>query len=352
MFDTKISVIVPVYNVEEYLCECLNSIQKQTYKNIEVLMINDGSSDNSGKICDDYAAKYENFKVIHKVNEGVSIARNTGLTKATGEYCIFIDSDDYLDKSMIEILVNKAITDNADIVMCGICLVNTNFHKAKRKFRYQNYLEKNSENLTDKEFINTLIKYPLEPYFGAPYNKLIRRKLLVDNSIFYEDHDNFAEDTCLNYKVFNIADKIATVEKVLYYHRVNAGNSLSRLKHSYQYMKTRCNVINNLYAELMLKYDGLVTNKNVLSELLFRYCVDSIISEKNVSVHTKVKNLKNIMDSVEDEKLKDISGSLFAKNIFRFKIASIYFSIYRCNTIIKYNLKKSIFKINKFCKLI
>jgi glycosyltransferase involved in cell wall biosynthesis len=352
VLDIKISVIVPVYNVEEYLSECLDSIQKQTYKNIEVILVNDGSNDNSGKICDTYSEKYENFKVIHKINEGVSIARNTGLAKATGDYCIFIDSDDYIDSSMIELLVNKAISDNADIVLCGICLVNTNFHKSKRKFRHQNYFEKCSENLSEKEFINTLIKNPLQPYFGAPYNKLIRRKLLVDNSVLYEKYENFAEDTCFNYKIFNIADRICAVENILYYHRVNAGNSLSRLKHSYEYMKTRSIVIHNLYNNLTTKYDGLIENKNVISQMLFEYCVDSIVNENTVNVSTKIKNLKSIMNSMDESEIKEISGNLFAKKVFRFKIATIYYLLFRCYSIVKYNFKKIIFKLNGILKII
>lgn len=114
-----ISIIIPVYNVEQYLSKCLESIIKQTYNNIEIILIDDGSSDNSKKICDEYLQKDSRIVVIHKDNEGVSIARNTGLDIAKGEYISFIDADDYIDQDMYEFLLNNLIENNADISSCG-----------------------------------------------------------------------------------------------------------------------------------------------------------------------------------------------------------------------------------------
>ena len=96
-----ISIIVPVYNVEKYLCKCLDSLLHQIYQDFEVLMVDDGSQDSSGKICDKYAENYSHFQVIHKKNTGLGMARNTGMEYATGEYILFIDSDDYLDDDFL-----------------------------------------------------------------------------------------------------------------------------------------------------------------------------------------------------------------------------------------------------------
>ena len=112
----KISIVVPMYNVEKYLPECVDKLLDQTYKNLEIILVDDGSPDNCGKIADDYAKKDERVKVIHKPNGGLSDARNVGMDVATGEYLMFTDSDDFLFPSACEVLVNKIEKENADYV--------------------------------------------------------------------------------------------------------------------------------------------------------------------------------------------------------------------------------------------
>ncbi len=114
----KISVIVPVYNIGKYIGRCLESIINQTYDNLEILVIDDGSKDNSGEICDHYAQKDGRIKVIHKENGGVSSARNLGLKMATGDYISFVDGDDYIDNRMYEILLNNLVSTKSDISIC------------------------------------------------------------------------------------------------------------------------------------------------------------------------------------------------------------------------------------------
>lgn len=103
----KISIIIPIYNVEQYLPQCLDSIINQTYKNLEIILINDGSTDNSGKICDNYAKVDNRIHVFHKKNEGVSSARNLGLEKCTGDFIGFVDPDDFIELNMYELLYNE-----------------------------------------------------------------------------------------------------------------------------------------------------------------------------------------------------------------------------------------------------
>ena len=111
--DLLISIIIPAYNIENYIVRCLDSLLNQTYKNLEVIVVDDGSSDNTGKIIDDYASKYENIKVIHKKNAGVSAARNSGIDVANGDYIGFVDGDDTVDKEMFEVLIDNAIKYDA-----------------------------------------------------------------------------------------------------------------------------------------------------------------------------------------------------------------------------------------------
>ena len=117
--DEKISVIVPVYNVEQYLERCVDSIINQTYKNLEILLVNDGSTDNSGQLCDELAKKDDRIRVIHKENGGLSDARNVGIDEAEAELIGFIDSDDYIDEDMYETLYRQLRESNADLSMCG-----------------------------------------------------------------------------------------------------------------------------------------------------------------------------------------------------------------------------------------
>ena len=117
--DEKISVIVPVYNVEQYLERCVESIINQTYKNLEIILVDDGSTDNSGKLCDELAKKDNRIKVIHKENGGLSDARNRGIEEAAANIVGFIDSDDYIDKDMYEVLFENLKKTGANLSMCG-----------------------------------------------------------------------------------------------------------------------------------------------------------------------------------------------------------------------------------------
>lgn len=157
-----ISVIVPIYNVEKYLNKCIESIVNQTYKNLEILLVDDGSSDNCPKICDDWAKKDERIKVIHKENGGVSSARNAGLDAAAGEYIGFVDSDDYIDSDMFEFLITDSKQNDTEISCCT--------------FRYVNE-EDNIVEKTTKPFISDTA------YFTP--NEMCR--------LFYEGNDDFVQ---------------------------------------------------------------------------------------------------------------------------------------------------------------
>ena len=118
MVAPQVSIIIPVYNVEKYLEECLNSVVHQTYKNIEVILIDDGSTDNSGKICDNYSLKYNNIKIFHKNNSGIADTRNFGIAKATSDYIFFLDSDDFISEDCIELLIKALLKNDCDIAIC------------------------------------------------------------------------------------------------------------------------------------------------------------------------------------------------------------------------------------------
>lgn len=127
--QTLVSIIIPIYKVEQYLIDCIQSVCSQTYKNIEIILVDDGSPDNCGKICDDYAKMDKRISVIHKENGGLSDARNKGIDIARGDYITFVDSDDYVETTFIEDLYNAIEKTNSDISICNINVVDENGKK-------------------------------------------------------------------------------------------------------------------------------------------------------------------------------------------------------------------------------
>ncbi len=200
-----LSVIVPVYNVEEYLAECLDSIINQTYKDIEIIVVDDGSTDNSGLICNEYAAKYDKITVYHKQNGGLSSARNYGIERANGKYLSFIDSDDFIDKDMFYILMNLATINDADIVMCGYIK-----YTSKEINEHQKFLEKDTTVYKNQE---VLLRFYTE--FCA-WNKVYKKKLL--NNIRFPEGKLY-EDARTMYKIAYQAKIAVVYPKCLYYYR-------------------------------------------------------------------------------------------------------------------------------------
>ncbi|BDW93817.1 glycosyltransferase family 2 protein [Allomuricauda sp. XS_ASV26] len=161
-----ISVVVPVYNVEEYLRKCIDSILAQTYKNLELILINDGSKDNGGAICDDYAKKDDRVIVVHQKNKGLSGARNTGLGLVKGEYLSFVDSDDWIEPSMFSVLIGLLEENNLDIIECGIAKSNVETKEKEHHFY--------------KEDCKTALKRIIKNNQYSVWRRLYRSKLVSD----------------------------------------------------------------------------------------------------------------------------------------------------------------------------
>ena len=154
----KVSIIIPVYNAKKYLANTLDSVIKQTYKNLEIILVNDGSTDNSKDICESYAKIDKRIKVINKENGGVSSARNYGLALAKGEYISFVDSDDFLFENMIETLVNDIQNTNAEIAVCGY------WHVTEEEYR------KIRKTATNEKFVNVeVLVNPIKYYYSKKY---------------------------------------------------------------------------------------------------------------------------------------------------------------------------------------
>lgn len=207
----KVSVIVPVYNVENYLVKCLDSLVNQTLKEIEIIVVNDGSPDNSQKIIDKYVKKYpQKIKSFIKDNGGLGSARNYGLKYAKGEYIAFVDSDDFADLNMLEEMFNLAQKDNSDVVICSNNLMDESY----------NILKVESAILNPK-INNDLIKYKL-----AVWNKLYKKELLFNNKIQFRPNVWY-EDVDFTTKVMTITKKISFIDKPLYNYLLRKGSIMN-----------------------------------------------------------------------------------------------------------------------------
>ena len=213
VFDKiKVSVIIPVYNVQDYLVECLDSIINQTLKDIEIICINDGSKDDSGKILDEYAKKDNRIKVVHKENEGVGITRNKGIRKATGEFVCFMDPDDiYPDNDVLEVLYNKAKYYNV-LISGGEFACFTNDDKTlKQEFGdcFDGYLF-DSDKLTNYR----------DYQFDYGYHRFIYdRNFLIKNSLFFPNYKRF-QDPPFFVKAMLEAKEFYAVDKITYGYRM------------------------------------------------------------------------------------------------------------------------------------
>ncbi|MCM1518074.1 MAG: glycosyltransferase [Pseudoflavonifractor sp.] len=213
-----ISVIVPVYNVEKYLGTCIDSLVSQTYPNIEIILIDDGSTDNSGSICDMYSETHSNISVYHEPNGGSSVARNKGIDVSTGEYICFVDSDDWADKHMIESLYGNIAAYDADIATCQEVIVTDEGCRSHR--------EHGGIRLTDAMAAVEDILYQRD-ITPAPWCKLFRRSLFdslrFPPGILYED-------LALIYRLFEISARIVVSGERLYYYRQRRNSNIGGFK--------------------------------------------------------------------------------------------------------------------------
>lgn len=210
----KITIIIPVYNVEKYLERCLDSVVNQTYKDFRVILVNDGSTDSSGIICDRYAQKYSYFTVIHQENRGISAARNAGLLNATGEYISFIDSDDCVCPDFLETLYNNAVIKSADISMCGL----TRFSQQPDYGALDAANSDKEPYIVDRKtaLINMADRYKWE--WVIVWNKLYRRELF-DNIRFEEG--KIHEDEFIMHQLIYKVQYVAVTDKILYLYYYN-----------------------------------------------------------------------------------------------------------------------------------
>lgn len=213
----KLSIIVPVFNMENYLERCVNSILNQTFKDFELILINDGSTDASGIICDSYANMHQNIKVIHKQNKGLGYARNSGIDVAEGEFIGFIDSDDWVSPHMYEKLIVACQKYQADIASCNYKKINN--------FENSNHDELSQFSVFEYGNIDSIISlYKGEHLEWIVCNKIFKRKLLIETKF---ENVKILEDVLIIPKLFFYSNKIVHIDVPLYYYYQRPGSIIN-----------------------------------------------------------------------------------------------------------------------------
>ena len=209
--DILVSIIVPVYNVEEYLERCVDSILNQTYGNLEVILVDDGAKDSSGHICDSYARKDARVRVIHKENGGLSSARNAGIDVAAGEYLEFVDSDDWIEPDAVESMLSLAVTNNVELVVGGRYDV-----KAKTGEKKKGLCPPRTEVISAEEMVGRMFRW--DNCDSAASDKLFHRRLFAQIRFPY---GKVCEDVPIMYKIVLDAGRVALLNKPIYnyFHR-------------------------------------------------------------------------------------------------------------------------------------
>lgn len=215
--QAKVSIIIPVYNVEKYLRECLDSVVNQTIKEIEIIIVNDGSTDSSPAICDEYAKNDSRITVIHKSNSGYGASMNRGLQLANGEYIGIVESDDFAELNMFEKLYNTAKENNLDIARCNFFFYNS----------LENINKKSDSSWVDHNEVyaplnNTKVFYQQPSIWSAIYRKDLLDK---NNIIFLETPGASYQDTSFAFKTYAMSDKFMMIEEALLHYRTDNENS-------------------------------------------------------------------------------------------------------------------------------
>lgn len=301
MNNPKISVIIPVYNIEPYLSRCLDSVINQTYKNLEIIVINDGSTDKSGEIADSYCLIDNRVIVIHKTNNGVSAARNAGIDKATGEYIGFVDGDDYIEPDMYELLIQNAIYNSADISHCGYKMVFPN--------RIDLYYGTGKILLLNKNegLIELLKGEIIEP---GLCNKIYKRELFL--SIRFREDIRNHEDLLANYYLFNLSEKSIFKDETKYHYMVRKNSAATS---SININKVKGPI------DVSLDIEKHAKSNSIIYPFALKRCILSHITTYNIIVRNGIKSF-----SLESENIKQTLKELFNK-IKETRILSIKYKV-------------------------
>lgn len=319
MIEPLVSVIVPVYNVEKYLEKCVNSLLQQTYKNIEIILVNDGSTDESGKMCENLAQEDDRIKVFHKKNGGLSDARNYGVERATGEYIGFVDSDDYVHERMYEKLLSTILRHDAEMSECTVTRVYKNttidFYSSD-DFEFQ----VDSKKYLEEYLLN-------ERVYGSAWCKLIKAEIAKKIKF---PVGKIYEDAFYSLELIKILKKIVIISDSLYYYYIREGSITTKpFSHrDMDYIESVDNLEKYVHQNSP-EYNHLMLQRKSLAYL-------SIFNQVlNVNDYKKLDDYKQLKSY-----LSNVSGKiLFSKASTKLKVALVLLNVNE--SMYKYVLRKT-----------
>lgn len=284
----KISVIIPVYNAEKYLKECIDSVLNQTFDDFEVLIINDGSTDESGKICDEYAQKDARVKVFHKENGGVSSARNLGLDNAKGEWITFVDSDDYISEDYFQPILKYCEQD--------YIIVNSHEILGDKKTVYRSF---DSQTLVLDDFLN---QYNLYNDFATPWAKFFKKEIILNNKIRFNEKLSRSEDVIFNLEYIIHCKSIGISSKTSYNYRRVPGS----LSHKNVNLMDAEYIYTHIYSLLKAYFNNPEFISRHSSYSTMRYFFTTLYS--NLNKKEKKQILKKLIKKHKKQLLKSVEG--------------------------------------------
>lgn len=221
--EDLISVIVPIYNVEKYINQCIDSIINQTYTNLEIILVDDGSPDNCGKICDEYAEKDNRIKVIHKENDGVSSARNKGIEETTGDWMTFVDADDIIEENFCERMLEIAKLENSQCVVCGYNRLYSN--------RQEMVIKEKCFSINGNDFFDKV--FEVQSGFGFANMKLWKADLIKKENIKFDKQLRVGEDAFFCMQIAKKVEKVYYINEALYTYRFNEESVVRNFDENY-----------------------------------------------------------------------------------------------------------------------
>lgn len=342
----KISIIVPIFNVEKYLSRCLDSLLNQTFKDIEIILVNDGSTDSSLSICKKYAEEDNRIHIINKENGGVSSARNEGIRISSGDYIGFVDPDDWIEIDMYEVLYNRIMYDRSDIAICNYKMV---YPQKNESVVYNDF---NDQIIEKKDITNRLIANLVGPenlnskskaFMGSVWRLLIKKSIIKNGNIQFPIGIPLMEDTIFTLTTIVNSTKVSVIKGSYYNYIVNLSSAATSYRNDLDNIQKS---VHRIIEDALFRSGDLESLKNRLNYRYFNDSINLIRNEikkdNNIYLVSKIRNIRNICC---DSRLQyiieglDYSGFTLRKKttifLIKYKLAFLIYLYYTSINILK-----------------